>query len=48
MLETSVLTRPLEVFVKVNTGMNRLGLTPREVRNVCERLANALRWRRFG
>ncbi|HEY7903739.1 MAG TPA: alanine racemase [Casimicrobiaceae bacterium] len=41
MLEKSVLTRPLEVFVKVNTGMNRLGFTPREVRNVCERLAQA-------
>src|SRR6185312_6828860 len=41
MLEKSVLTRPLEVFVKVNTGMNRLGFTPRDVRNVCERLAQS-------
>ena len=28
MLEAAVLARPLEVFVKVNTGMNRLGFRP--------------------
>ena len=41
MLERAVLPRPLEVFVKVNTGMNRLGLPPAEVARVCERLARA-------
>ncbi|MEO8975107.1 MAG: alanine racemase [Casimicrobiaceae bacterium] len=41
MLEKAVLSRPLEVFVKVNSGMNRLGFAPRDVRNVCERLAQA-------
>ena len=28
MLEPARLARPLEVFVKVNTGMNRLGVAP--------------------
>jgi alanine racemase len=28
MLELAALTRPLEVFLKVNTGMNRLGIAP--------------------
>jgi hypothetical protein len=28
MLEAATLARPLEVFVKVNTGMNRLGFRP--------------------
>jgi len=32
MLETTALTRPLEVFIKINTGMNRLGFEPSEVR----------------
>jgi alanine racemase len=41
MLERSVLSRPLEVFVKVNTGMNRLGFPPGEVAAVCDRLARA-------
>jgi alanine racemase len=41
MLESAPLTRPLEVFVKVNTGMNRLGFRPAEVASVCERLARA-------
>ncbi|HVF63856.1 MAG TPA: alanine racemase [Casimicrobiaceae bacterium] len=40
-LERAVLSRPLEVFVKVNTGMNRLGLAPETIATVCERLANA-------
>jgi alanine racemase len=41
MLETAILARPLEVFIKVNTGMNRLGFRPDEVANVCKRLASA-------
>ena len=39
MLEAAALSRPLEVFVKVNTGMNRLGFRPTEVAAICERLA---------
>jgi alanine racemase len=39
MLETTQLTRPLEVFVKINTGMNRLGFKPSEVREMADRLA---------
>ncbi|HEX4885870.1 MAG TPA: alanine racemase [Casimicrobiaceae bacterium] len=41
MLERAVLGRPLEVFVKVNTGMNRLGLAPRDVARACERLGRS-------
>jgi alanine racemase len=41
MLEKAVLARPLEVFVKVNTGMNRLGFAVDEVARVCERLAHS-------
>ena len=41
MLETAPLTRPLEVFVKVNTGMNRLGFAPADVADVCARLSSA-------
>ena len=41
MLESAVLSRPLEVFVKVNTGMNRLGIAPQNVASSCERLANS-------
>jgi alanine racemase len=41
MLERAALPRPLEVFVKVNSGMNRLGLAPADVAGVCERLARA-------
>src|SRR6266576_3565260 len=37
MLEQAALTRPLEVFVKVNTGMNRLGLSVGDVAGVRER-----------
>jgi alanine racemase len=40
MLEAAQLVRPLEVFVKVNTGMNRLGFRPDEVAGVCLRLAS--------
>ncbi len=39
MLEAAELARPLEVFVKVNTGMNRLGFRPATVAAICERLA---------
>jgi len=41
MLERAVLERPLEVFVKVNSGMNRLGLAPAELKPACDRLARA-------
>jgi len=41
MLETAVLSRPLEVFVKVNTGMNRLGFRPADVADVCKRLSSS-------
>jgi alanine racemase len=41
MLEKAVLARPLEVFVKVNVGMNRLGFRPAEVAGVCQRLASS-------
>ena len=40
-LERAVLARPLEVFVKVNTGMHRLGLAPGDVALACERLGRA-------
>src|SRR4029079_12469965 len=38
MLEKAVLARPLEVFVKVNVGMNRLGFRPGDVAGRCPRL----------
>jgi alanine racemase len=41
MLETAALPRPLEVFVKVNSGMNRLGFPPGEVAELCRRLSAA-------
>jgi alanine racemase len=41
MLETATLSRPLEVFIKVNSGMNRLGFRPDDVPAVAERLATA-------
>ena len=41
MLERTALERPLEVFVKVNSGMNRLGLAPADVAPACERLSRA-------
>jgi alanine racemase len=40
MLETTPVSRPLEVFVKINTGMNRLGLRPAEVPDAVERLTH--------
>lgn len=41
MLEAAVLARPLEVFIKINTGMNRLGFKPAQVHDVAERLSRA-------
>ncbi|HVE51590.1 MAG TPA: alanine racemase [Casimicrobiaceae bacterium] len=41
MLERAALARPLEVFVKVNTGMNRLGLAPSDIVRICDRLSRA-------
>jgi alanine racemase len=41
MLEKAVLSRPLEVFVKVNVGMNRLGFRPGDVAGVCQRLSSS-------
>jgi alanine racemase len=41
MLERATLSRPLEVFIKVNSGMNRLGFKPGDVQAVAERLSKA-------
>jgi alanine racemase len=41
MLEAAKLPRPLDVHLKVNAGMNRLGLAPGVVRGLVERLARA-------
>ncbi len=41
MLETTPLDRPLDVWIKANTGMNRLGLAPPAVRGAIERLKAA-------
>ncbi len=38
MLELARLSRPLEVFVKINSGMNRLGVAPSDVARIVERL----------
>ena len=38
MLEHAKLERPLEVFVKINSGMNRLGMPPTHVAGVIDRL----------
>jgi alanine racemase len=40
MLETAALARPIEVFIKVNSGMNRLGFKPDDVQLVADRLSN--------
>ena len=40
-LEQATLARPIDVHVKANTGMNRLGFAPDEVAQVCARLARA-------
>jgi alanine racemase len=39
MLETAHLERPLEVFLKINTGMNRLGVHPSEAHALADRLS---------
>jgi alanine racemase len=39
MLEAATLSRPIEVFVKVNTGMNRLGFRPAETHAIVDRLS---------
>jgi alanine racemase len=39
MLEVAKLARPLEVFVKINTGMNRLGIAPADVARLVDRLS---------
>ena len=39
MLETAHLARPIEVFLKINSGMNRLGVRPQSVPALAERLA---------
>ena len=41
MLEDAKLSRPLDVYLKVNVGMNRLGVAPGEARAAAERLARA-------
>lgn len=38
MLERARLAAPVETWLKVNTGMNRLGLAPRDVAGACARL----------
>jgi alanine racemase len=39
MIERAALARPLAVWLKVNAGMNRLGVAPADVRPLAERLA---------
>jgi len=39
MLVSAALSRPIDVFVKINTGMNRLGFTPSEVSGICDELS---------
>jgi alanine racemase len=41
MLEKAELTRPIEVFVKINTGMNRLGFRPAAAQGIVDRLSRA-------
>jgi alanine racemase len=40
MLERSRLAKPVEVFIKINTGMNRLGIATTDVVQTVERLNN--------
>lgn len=40
MLEATPVTRPLAVHLKINTGMNRLGLMPSQVSDIFQRLAS--------
>jgi alanine racemase len=41
MLEAATLPRPIEVFVKINTGMNRLGFRPDLAHAIVDRLSQA-------
>jgi alanine racemase len=41
MLEAAALPRPIEVFVKINTGMNRLGFRPDLAHAIVDRLSRA-------
>ncbi|HSC24517.1 MAG TPA: alanine racemase [Casimicrobiaceae bacterium] len=41
MLDGARLSRPLDVWLKINTGMNRLGIAPADVHKVTSRLARA-------
>jgi alanine racemase len=41
MLEQARLARPIDVWLKVNTGMNRLGVAPADVRALAARLSGA-------
>ena len=40
LLETAHLERPIEIFLKINTGMNRLGVRAAEVPTLIERLTH--------
>ena len=40
MLEAATLSRPIEVFIKVNTGMNRLGFRIGDVHAIVDRLSH--------
>ena len=40
MLEAASVLRPIEVFVKINTGMNRLGFRPTDAHAIVERLSH--------
>lgn len=39
MLESAKLKKPLHCWIKMNTGMNRLGVTPADFKNVYEKLS---------
>jgi len=41
MLERARLLRPLDVYLKINTGMNRLGVAARDARAIAKRLERA-------
>lgn len=38
MLKAAVLAKPLSIFLKLNTGMNRLGFAPKDFTLACQRL----------
>ena len=41
MLERAALSHPLDVYLKINTGMNRLGIAPSQARAFAERLVQS-------